>query len=126
MVRIAAAAEGHQLMEEIPRVWAQGPTSPWIPASPPPREKLPKPPRARKSSSGWLHARRRRLAKPMHVYRARKGKTNFRQFLDAAHSGQNAFLTRKPRAASASQTCPGLLDAAPLGLKFSSPLTPSP
>ena len=42
--------------------------------------------------------------------------TNPRRFWDAAHSGQDTLLARKPRAASASHTCPGLLDAAPLGL----------
>jgi hypothetical protein len=38
-----------------------------------------------------------------------------RWFWDAAHSGQGGILAGKPRAASASQACPGLLDAAPLG-----------
>jgi len=44
--------------------------------------------------------------------------SELRGVLDAAHSGQDALLTRTPRAASASQACPGLLDAAPLGLKL--------
>ena len=37
------------------------------------------------------------------------------RFWDAAHTGQDALLARKPRTASASQAYPGLLDAGSSG-----------
>lgn len=51
--------------------------------------------------------------------------TKIRRFWDASLYGQNSISTTIPRAASASQSCPELWDAGPLGLKLV-PFHPTP